>query len=213
MVKTLGNWNYFIAFLSACIESLPIIGTLVPGMNIMVLVGGFWGKIGFLQLFFTIVFASFGAMIGNYVGFWMGQKYGKYIIENYGEWIGIGTTEQKILEKQIAKNGFWYIVLGKFHGTLRAFIPFIAGASNMNKKNFWLYNAIGSIIWAICINLIGVFFIQNYEIILDHIGKITTFILFGIIAYFFFFKKDSLKAYWEEKNREIEEKINNQKTH
>jgi len=38
LIQTLGNWNYLIAFLSACIESLPIIGTAVPGMNIMILV-------------------------------------------------------------------------------------------------------------------------------------------------------------------------------
>lgn len=38
LILTLGNWNYLIAFASACIESLPIIGTAVPGMNIMILV-------------------------------------------------------------------------------------------------------------------------------------------------------------------------------
>ena len=42
LIKVLGNWNYLIAFSSACIESLPIIGTALPGMNVMILVGGFW---------------------------------------------------------------------------------------------------------------------------------------------------------------------------
>lgn len=39
LIHTLGNWNYLIAFASACAESLPIIGTAIPGMNIMILVG------------------------------------------------------------------------------------------------------------------------------------------------------------------------------
>lgn len=134
-------------------------------MQIMILVGGFWGK---MHLFLTIFCASIGAMIGNYIGFIIGKKYGDHIIFHYGDYIGIGKTEQKILENQISKNGFWYIVLGKFHGTLRAFIPFIAGASKMAEKNFWLYNTIGSIIWAISMNLIGVFFVDKYEIILDN---------------------------------------------
>jgi hypothetical protein len=47
LILTLGDWNYLIAFLSACIESLPLIGTAVPGMNIMILVGGFWGSTHF----------------------------------------------------------------------------------------------------------------------------------------------------------------------
>jgi hypothetical protein len=42
LIQTLGNWNYLIAWTSACVESLPIIGTAIPGMNVMILVGGFW---------------------------------------------------------------------------------------------------------------------------------------------------------------------------
>ena len=145
-------------------------------------------------------------MLGNYLGYFLGKKYGNHIISNYGEWIGMGKTEQKILEKQIQKNGFWYIVLGKFHGTLRAFIPFIAGASNMQEKNFWIYNSIGSILWAATINILGYYFVEHYKIILEHIGKITTILLLAFLIYLFFFKKEALKSYWEEKNAEIQEK-------
>ena len=55
-------------------------------MNIMILVGGFWGKIHLIE---TILFASIGAMLGNYFGYFIGKKYGKNIIENYGDYIGI----------------------------------------------------------------------------------------------------------------------------
>ena len=203
LITTLGPWNYLIAFTSALAESLPVIGSLVPGMNIMILVGGFWGKMYIVE---TIIFASVGAMLGNYFGYFLGQKYGTKIIANYGDYVGIGVTEQKIMERQIGKNGFWYIVLGKFHGTLRAFIPFIAGAGGMHAKNFWTYNAIGSIIWATTINLIGYFFIDNYEQIVDNIGKIVTVITILVIGYLFLFQRESLKKYWEEKTREMEEK-------
>lgn len=204
IIETLGNWNYLIAFLSALIESLPIIGSLVPGMNIMVLIGGFWWKIHLIE---TIIFASAWAMLGNYFGYWIWKKYGKHIIENYGEYIGIGKTEQKILEKQIEKNGFWYIVLGKFHGTLRAFIPFIAGAWQMAEKNFWLYNSIWSIIWATTINLLWVFFIDQYEVILDNFWKITSAVIIIILLYLWFFKKEAVKQYWIDKNNELNEKL------
>lgn len=108
-------------------------------MNVMILVGGFWGKEHFV---FTILLAVLGAMIGNYIGYWIGKYYGKDLIAKYGDWFGIGTTEAKILERQIKKNGFWYIVLGKFHNLTRSFVPFIAGGSGMGEKNFWLYNMI-----------------------------------------------------------------------
>jgi hypothetical protein len=39
IIESIGNWNYLIAFSSALVESLPVIGTVLPGMNIMILVG------------------------------------------------------------------------------------------------------------------------------------------------------------------------------
>lgn len=131
----------------------------------MLLVGGFWGKD---HMLLTILLASLGAMVGNYVGYWMGKWYGKEFIAKYGDYVGIGTTEQKILERSIHRHGFWYIVLGKFHNFLRAFIPFIAGGSGMQEKKFWIYNMIGSVIWASSLILLGIFFVDQYEVILDN---------------------------------------------
>lgn len=169
LIHSLGNWNYLVAFASACIESLPIIGTAVPGMNVMILVGGFWARDHF---FLTVLLAILGAMLGNYLGYWLGKELGKELIEKYGDWFGVGQTEEKILTKQLEKNGFWYITLGKFHNFTRSFVPFIAGTAGMLERNFWLYNTIGSIIWATSINLLGVFFIGNYQTILDNLGTI-----------------------------------------
>ncbi|MBP6981611.1 DedA family protein [Candidatus Gracilibacteria bacterium] len=203
LIQSIGNWNYLVAFLSACIESLPIVGTAVPGMNIMILVGGFWGK---EHIFLTILLAALGAMLGNYTGYWIGKYYGKELIAKYGDWFGVGITEAKILEKQIEKNGFWYIVLGKFHNLTRSFIPFIAGGSGMLEKNFWLYNMIGSCLWAVSVNLLGIFFIQNYEAILDNVGKIMLGGLILFFGYIYFFQKEKFLQYMKDKQAEIEAK-------
>ncbi len=66
---------------------------------------------------------------------------------------------------------------------------------------------IGSVVWAMSINLLGVYFIDNYETILDNIGKISLGILVVVFGYFWFFKRVSLMNYWNDKNHEIEEKI------
>lgn len=38
-------------------------------------------------------------------------------------------------------------------------------------------------------------------------GTISTIILFAIIAYLFFFKREFIKNYWKEKNLEVAEKV------
>ncbi len=83
LIEHIGEWNYLIAFLSALIESLPVIGTVLPGMNIMILVGGFFGR---EHLPGVISLAIIGAMMGNYIGYWLGARYGHDFIEEYGDW-------------------------------------------------------------------------------------------------------------------------------
>jgi membrane-associated protein len=203
LIQRLGEWNYLVAFASACIESLPLIGTAVPGMNVMILVWGFWG---WAHITLTIISAVLWAMLGNYIGYWIGKWWGKELIAKYGDWIGIGRTEARILEWQIEKNGFWYIVLGKFHNLTRSVVPFIAGGSGMAERNFWIYNMIGSIIWATSIIVLGVNFIGSYETILDNLGKIMIGVLVWVAGYIYFFRRASFGEYLRSKEAEITEK-------
>ncbi len=204
IISGLGNWNYLIAFVSACIESLPFIGTTLPWMQVMIFVWWFWTKEHF---FLTILLAITWAMLGNYIGYWIWKWYGWKILEKYGIWFGLWKTEMNILSDQIKRNGFWYIVLGKFHNFTRAFVPFIAGSSWMSEKSFWLYNMIWSIIWAFSINLLGIYFIGKYDIILKNLWKITFILLLAICVYIYFFKRKAFSEYMKNKEQEIEEKI------
>ncbi len=62
---------------------------------------------------------------------------------------------------------------------------------------------IGSIVWAISINTLGILFIDNYEVILDNLGKIALGIVILIIGYIFFFQREGWSAYIKAKEAEI----------
>jgi membrane protein DedA with SNARE-associated domain len=66
---------------------------------------------------------------------------------------------------------------------------------------------IGSIIWAISIIFLGVKFIDNYETILDNLGKIMMGMLILVIGYMYFFQREKLRNYMNEKQKEMEEKV------
>ncbi|OIP53122.1 hypothetical protein AUK10_02840 [Candidatus Gracilibacteria bacterium CG2_30_37_12] len=206
-IHLLGNWNYLIAFASSIIESFPVIGVLVPGQQVMLLVGGFFGKVGHLQLGYMICFAIIGALIGNAIGYFLGKWYGTEFLEKYGDWFGLGRTELKILKKQIEKNGAWFIILGKFHNFTRAFIPFIAGSMGMQTGKFWMYNIIGSVLWAGIIITLGVAFVTYYKTILSYFSYILMGIMVVSILYVYLFKREFFMAYIKEKEQEIEDKI------
>ena len=205
-IHLLGNWNYFIAFASSIIESFPVIGVVVPGQQIMLLVGGFFGKIGNIQLGYMICFAIVGALIGNAIGYFLGKWYGHSFLEKYGDWFGLGRTELKYLKKQIEKNGAWFIILGKFHNFTRAFIPFIAGSMGMQTGKFWIYNIIGSVLWAGTIITLGVVFVTYYKTILAYLSYVLGGIIVCVIIYIYFFKRETFMSYMKEKEKELDDK-------
>ena len=202
--KSVGNWNYLVIFASSMIESFPIIGVLVPGQQIMLIVAGFYGP-GHLTGIFCM--AILGAVIGNWVGYALGVRYGEAFFRNYGMTFGIGKTEQRILAGQITKNGAIFVILGKFHNLTRAFVPFLAGSMGMKGDRFTLYNGVGSVIWASAMMTIGIFFISYREEIIDHISSIFLVVLLGVTAYIGIFKRTEFKKYLREKEEEIENHI------
>lgn len=206
-IYTIGNWNYFIIFLSSLIEAFPILGVVVPWQNIMLIVGWFFADISYNNLFWVIVIASIGAIIGNYIGYFLGKIYGDSFFKKYGMRFWIGLTEVKFLKKKIKVWGPWGIIFGKFHSITRAFLPFIAGSMGMKKTSFFVYNIIGSIVRAITLIILGVVFASYYEVIIDYLMLIFFIVLVGVFAYMYKFKKESLMEYIHEKNKEIDEKI------
>ncbi|MDD3120286.1 MAG: DedA family protein [Candidatus Gracilibacteria bacterium] len=202
--ETFGNWNYLIAFLFAFGESIPILGTVSPGQNAVIIIGFVLSN----KLLFIVIAAGIGAILGDFVAFYLGKKFGKSFFDKYGDIVGIGNTEITYLEKQLEKNGFWFLVLGKFNNFIHNYMPFIAGTTQMENKKFWIFNIIGSIAWVIVIILLGAFFHNNYEMILNNLSKIIIVLIMSMFAYIFFFKKEEFKKYMDTKEQEIENKNN-----
>jgi membrane protein DedA with SNARE-associated domain len=115
----------------------------------------------------------------------MGRYGNPDTLKKYGAFFGAGPRELSWLEKQIHKNGFWFIVGGKFHNLLRSFIPYIAGSHKMSGMRFWVANIFGSSLWAVSILLLGVFAVENYEVILQYLNYVfLAVIAIGVLIYF-----------------------------
>lgn len=76
----------------------------------------------------------------------------------------------------------------------------------MLPGRFWLYNVIGSIIWAATIVTLAVAFASYYEVVLNYVGYFFLAVILLFAAYVWFFRRDAFKRYLEEKRLEIEEK-------
>jgi len=64
-IKSWGEWNYVILFIVAMSESFPFVGAVVPGMNMMILVGGFFVAKQWSIFPLAAIVAMLGACLGN----------------------------------------------------------------------------------------------------------------------------------------------------
>ncbi len=139
-------WVIPLVFLLAFFESIAFASLVLPFWGILVALGAVLGAAGGFQYWSILIAAAVGAALGDWVSFWLGKHYDKQIrgmwpIRNYP-----GMMERG--EKLFADYGAWAIVIARFSGPLRAAVPIIAGAVNMNWRTFQIANWSSAFLWS-----------------------------------------------------------------
>jgi undecaprenyl-diphosphatase len=138
-------WSGAIIFAVAMVESLAIVGIIVPGVAIMFAIGTLISN-GTLDMFTTTLWAAAGASFGDGLSFALGKLYKEKIYT-----VGWFERHPEVLKKGhgfFEKYGMFSILIGRFVGPIRAVIPLIAGVLDMPLKQYLPINIIASILWA-----------------------------------------------------------------
>src|SRR5690349_25141884 len=83
LVSRLGQWGYLIIFVAAALEYAAFAGLVVPGES-LVLASGFLAHVGLLNLDAVIAAAAGGAIVGDNIGYWLGERLGRPWLIRYG---------------------------------------------------------------------------------------------------------------------------------
>lgn len=150
------NYGLMFAFLVAFAESLPILGTLIPGSFTMTLIGVLVGR-NLLPLGLTLLLGFIGAILGDLIGFGIGIRYQGRLhtvwpfsrYEKLLKLIGLG-------EIFFQKHGGKSVVIGRFIGPTRSSVPLIAGLLRMRWANFIAAAIPSAFLWALLYLLPGV---------------------------------------------------------
>lgn len=136
----------FVCGFIALIESLAIIGSIIPGSVMMTLIGVLLGR-GALPWHATLLSIFIGALIGDYISFWLGKYYKDFItshrfVKPYTPWVQHGKAF-------IHEYGIFSILIGRFVGPMRSLIPMVAGILDMNQIKFTIAIFPTALLWTI----------------------------------------------------------------
>lgn len=156
--RMLGYW--FILLISL-LESLVLVGVIVPGAVLTVFAGALAAQ-GYFDLGDLIWFAATGAILGDGISFLMGQR-GTGWFKETNKFFKASYLESGELFFQT--HGAKSIFLGRFIGLVRAVIPFVAGLSGMAAKRFYFWNILSAFAWAASHLLAGYFLGQAWQMV------------------------------------------------
>ncbi len=146
------HWLGLAIFLVACGECLAIVGLLVPGTVLLfalaVLAGG-----GVLSLGQTLFMAYAGGLVGDLLSYLVGRHLHQNIrglpyLRDHPQWL-------QGAEQYFHRYGIASLLVGRFIGPLRPFLPMVAGMCDMPLLRFFLVSALASVGWSVAYLLPG----------------------------------------------------------
>jgi membrane protein DedA with SNARE-associated domain len=160
-------------------------GIPFPGGTMLLLASFYAATTHHLQIPIIIACASFGAIVGDNIGYHIGRTGGKAIVERYGRYIFLKPKHLERAERFFAKHGDKTVFFGRFIAVLRPWSAFLAGVNHMNRRTFFIYNATSGILWATIYGLLGYYagrvFHDNFPMV-ERLAKTVSWSLAGLIA-------------------------------
>lgn len=155
----LEQYGWLIVFFGVMLGSA---GIPIPG-QIILLASGVLAYQGYLDLPSALVFGILGAVVGEQIGYWVGHKRGRSVVQRWGRYILVTPERLARAERLFRDHGGKTVLFARFIPGLRVFSALLAGISRMNRKTFVFYNVLGGILWpTIMVVLIGYFLIGYF---------------------------------------------------
>lgn len=134
-------------------ESGLLVGFFLPGDTLLIAAGVLAAQ-GVLPIEWTIITIATAAIVGDNVGYTIGQYSGKKLFHKKD---GVLFRHEYVERAQefYEKHGGKTIILARFIPIIRTFAPMVAGIGKMPRGKFFAYNVIGAIIWSTSVTLLG----------------------------------------------------------
>ena len=131
---------------------------------------------GKLSIEAVIPLAAAGAIVGDNVGYLIGRKGGRWLLQRPGPFLRQRREVLRVGEPFFEVHGPKAVFFGRFVLGLRVWASWLAGATRMRWPSFVVWNALGGIAWASAIGLAAYFLGHSAG------GAIEAFGFYGLAA-------------------------------
>jgi membrane protein DedA with SNARE-associated domain len=143
-----------LGYLLPAIIGLESMGVPSPGETALVLAAVLASQ-GKLQIWLVILIGVSSAIIGDNLGYWLGRRFGRDVLEAPGPLYERRTRVIAMGDRFFAKHGPKAVFFARWIALVRFAAAWLAGINEMRFIEFFAWNALGGITWGITYGLVG----------------------------------------------------------
>ena len=168
-----------VIFLIAFCDAVIVLGAIVPALPLLFAVGVFIG-LGQISGPYAVACAALGAFAGDGISYWVGRRWGDRLrgfwpFSKYPQLLDRGET-------MFRRNAFKSILVARYVGAIRPFVPAIAGMMKMPLSRYIQASGIASLSWAVLFLAPGWVLGEAYDAVAAVAGRLVMVLgLLGVI--------------------------------
>ncbi|MFT4197597.1 MAG: VTT domain-containing protein [Pseudoxanthomonas sp.] len=168
-----------VVFAIALGDALVIVGAIVPALPLLFAVGVLIG-LDELSGPYALASAALGAFVGDAASFWVGHRWGPQLrshwpFSRYPQLLGRGET-------LFRRNAFKAILIARYVGPIRPFVPVVAGMLRMPLRRYLPASALAAASWALLFLAPGWLLGQAYDAVAAVAGRLAVVLGLMLLA-------------------------------
>ena len=156
-------YNYVALFVIAYFAALAF---PVPSAATIMASAAFASQ-GYFNLFWIIIVASMGNIIGDNTGYWLARRYGRSILYRIGFKRVLDSLNFQSIEKQVKCRPALIVFFSRFQVWTTLSVNLISGLSKMRYVSYLFYEVLGEIIQVTMFAGLGYLFGANWQAMYD----------------------------------------------
>jgi len=160
-----------VIFAIAFCDALIVVGSVVPALPLLFAVGVLIG-LGEISGPYAVASATLGAFLGDGLSYWVGHRWGDRL---RGVWPF--RRFPQLLERGetlFRRNAFKAILVARYVGAVRPFVPAIAGMARMPVRRYALASGVACLSWGVLFLAPGWILGQAYDAVAAVAGHLVT---------------------------------------
>lgn len=167
-------WGYVVLFGVLFLESAYLLFSFLPAQSLLFVAGAISASHrSVLSIYILLIGFVAVTLAGSIIKFHAGLKLKDKTAAHRKKEAAAGKAPSKTMhrlsqsESYFERYGGSFLIIARFVPIVGLFMPLIAGQTNMNRKQFHLFNTIGVCCWILIATLAGFFFgktqfVKNY---------------------------------------------------